>query len=79
MKAEDATNLLSDYWDEAELAAALGLSVVTIRRWRAQKKGPPVTYRGRTPFYYKPSAKTWFAAQEQPAERHHQNRRLLPA
>ena len=79
METKDAAGILADYWDEAECAAELKISPLTLKRWRPQKKGPPVTYVGRQPYYRKASVKAWVAAQERPAERQRQNRKLVPA
>jgi hypothetical protein len=75
MQTEDAAGILADYWTEAECAAELGISVLTLRRWNLQKKGPPRTYIGRTIFYRKASVRDWLAAQERPIERHSSNRK----
>ena len=75
MQGKDEAGILSDYWDEDECAAELNVAALTLKRWRPQKKGPPVTYIGRTPYYKKTSVKAWVAAQERPAERLPQNRK----
>jgi Helix-turn-helix domain len=62
-------SILSDYFDTGELAAELGVTPITVVRWRLAKKGPPVTYLGRRILYHKSSVKAWLAAQERPAER----------
>jgi len=63
------TSILADYFDTAELAAELGVTPLTVVRWRLAKKGPPITYLGRRILYKKSSVKAWLAAQERPAER----------
>jgi hypothetical protein len=57
-------DLLSDYDTPDELAASLGICTKTLDRWRLDKKGPPITYVGRKPYYHRDSAKTWLRSQE---------------
>jgi hypothetical protein len=69
MTDETQSSILAEYFDPPECAAELGVSVLTLSRWRMQKKGPPVTYMGRTILYKKSSVKAWLAAQERQIER----------
>jgi hypothetical protein len=54
--------ILEDYFTRAELAAEFGVKPSTIERWDRLRIGPPVTRKGKTPYYGKKSAKEWFAA-----------------
>ncbi len=73
------TRILDEYFDPAECAAELDVTALTLSRWRMQKKGPPVTYIGRSVFYKKSSVKAWLVAQERPAERIAASRKLITA
>jgi Helix-turn-helix domain len=79
METESAAAILADYLDEDEAATQLNVSKTTLRRWRVERKGPPVTFVGRTPYYSRKTLRAWVAAQERPAERIHQSRKFLPA
>jgi hypothetical protein len=69
MTDENQSSILAEYFDPPECATELGISALTLSRWRMQKKGPPVTYMGRTILYKKSSVKAWLAAQERQIER----------
>lgn len=56
--------LLAEYDTEAETAANLGVCVRTLRNWRRDKSGPPVTFIASRVYYYRPSTKNWLRAQE---------------
>jgi hypothetical protein len=58
---------LPDYADEEETAAALGVCVRTLRRWRADGKGPRPTLVGRRFLYKRSTTTAWLDSQEQPA------------
>ena len=60
-----APGLLDDYMEEEECAAGLGIALITLARWRAQRRGPPYTKVGRRILYHRPGTKAWVAAQEQ--------------
>jgi hypothetical protein len=60
----DAGSVLSEYMTQEELATQINKSPRTIARWRRLREGPPVTYIGRTPYYYRPSTREWLASQE---------------
>ena len=68
-RPESETPILADYFDTEALAGELGVTPLTVVRWRLAKKGPPITYLGRRILYKKSSVKAWLAAQERPAER----------
>jgi len=57
--------LLDDYLSTEQLATELGLTPLTLVRWRALGKGPPVTWIGRRLFYRKEAVQKWLLAQEQ--------------
>jgi hypothetical protein len=61
--------LLEDYLSEDEMAAELNRDVRTLKRWRTLRKGPPVTWVGKTPKYHIQSARKWLQANEQPMPR----------
>jgi hypothetical protein len=47
--------LLDDWLDEVETAAAIGVSVRTLRQWRRKGEGPPYARFGRAIKYHKPA------------------------
>ncbi len=47
----DMVSNLSGYFDEATLAAELGLTVYALRRWRQRGYGPSWAKVGRAVFY----------------------------
>ena len=51
--------LLAGYLTEAEMAAQLGKSTRTLKRWRAAGKGPPYTLNGRSVIYNIASGKAY--------------------
>jgi hypothetical protein len=52
------------YDSEEQTAAEFGVDARTLKRWRALRKGPPVTYLGRRPIYNRESKMRWLKAQE---------------
>lgn len=56
---------LSDLISEEEYAALRGVSVRTIHRDRALRKGPPFIKLGRKIFYRPEAIEAWVLAQEQ--------------
>ena len=52
------------YIPEAETAAELNLSPRTLRKWRAQGKGPAFVKIGRRVFYRDTSRDAWLRQQE---------------
>jgi len=52
------------YDSEEQTAVEFGVEPRTLKRWRAQRKGPPVTYVGRRPIYRRESKARWLKAQE---------------
>jgi hypothetical protein len=81
MTNENQSSILAEYFDPPECATALGVSALTLSRWRMRRKGPPVTYMGRTILYKKSSVRAWLAAQERQIEHPKQvaARRRLPS
>jgi predicted DNA-binding transcriptional regulator AlpA len=59
--------LLSDYLDKDEAAAALGICGRTLDRWHAINEGPPRVTMGRRILYRRSSIAAWLASREQPA------------
>jgi hypothetical protein len=64
MPADSKPPLLTDYDTEEETAANIGVCVRTLRNWRRDKAGPPITMIGRQLRYYRPSVVAWIRAQE---------------
>jgi hypothetical protein len=56
--------LLVDYAKRKDFADEIGVCQETLIRWEKDGHGPPVTYVGRTPYYYRPSAKDWLRSRE---------------
>ena len=56
--------LLDEYFSDVALATELGKKPRTIKSWRDQRVGPPVTYLGGKPFYRKESVKNWLLSRE---------------
>ncbi len=61
----DVTSVLANWMSDAELAAELDVTTVTLRRWRAQKIGPPWSKAGRRIRYHRPNIEAWLKAVEQ--------------
>jgi Helix-turn-helix domain len=58
------TRLLDDYMTVEQLAAELGVTPLTVRRWQALKSGPPITRVGRKVFYRRPAVRAWLLKRE---------------
>lgn len=71
------SGILSDYISDEELAEELRVHPRTLKAWRAKGIGPPVTWIGKKPFSYLPSAREWLRSREQrmPRERQHNQAR----
>src|SRR5262245_48948198 len=52
------------YDTEEETAAELDVTPRTLKRWRFQRIGPPVTYAGRKPIYNRQSKRRWLESRE---------------
>ena len=52
------------YSAEAKVAAELNLSLRTLRKWRAEGRGPAFTKIGRRVFYRDASRDAWLRARE---------------
>jgi hypothetical protein len=57
--------VLADYLTEDEQAAALGLTVRTLRSWRQRGEGPPFVKVGKRVFYPIAGNAAWLKANEQ--------------
>jgi len=57
------------YSTEAEVAAEFGVTPRSLKRWRAMRIGPPVTYVGRVPIYRQESKRDWLKSREMPMPR----------
>jgi hypothetical protein len=55
---------LADYWDPEGAAAYVQKTPRTLKAWRDQRIGPPVTYIGGKPYYRKDSFKRWLLSLE---------------
>ena len=60
-----ASGFLGGWISRLDLALELGLTVDTLRRWEAQRFGPPCTRIGRKVLYRRTSVQDWISAQEQ--------------
>jgi predicted DNA-binding transcriptional regulator AlpA len=70
-----AATILSDYFTEDELAAALGCTTRTLRRWHALGDGPPRTKLGGCRVLYRRGAvERWLASRESAGRRGGQRR-----
>ena len=57
-------SILSEYLSDGETAEQLHRTPRTLQRWRRSRIGPPVTWVGRDPYYFKPSLLAWLRSQE---------------
>lgn len=57
--------LLVGWISRLHLALELGLSVDTLRRWEAQRFGPPCVRAGRKVYYRRAAVEEWLEEQEQ--------------
>jgi len=57
--------LLKDYFTEDMLAAELGISARTLKRWRSLGQGPCVTFVGKRPLYSTEAIRNWLSKQQQ--------------
>lgn len=51
--------LLAGYMSPEELAVELDKSLVTLKRWRLTKRGPPFIKTGRDVLYSRESVRRW--------------------
>jgi hypothetical protein len=67
MRVQDAgpPPLLQDYHTEESLAREIGVTIRTLRRWRKERQGPPITHVGRKVVYSIEGLRRWLAANEQ--------------
>ena len=64
MASDSKPILLTDYDTEEETGALLGVSYKTMRNWRRDGIGPPVTFLGQKPYYFRASTQKWLRDQE---------------
>jgi hypothetical protein len=63
--ASNLLNPLADYFREAELAAELGTSVRSLRRWHDERVGPARTKVGRKILYSRAGVEAWLESRTQ--------------
>ena len=61
---EKTRTLLAGWISRLNLALELGLSVDTLRRWEAQRTGPPCVRAGRKVYYRRAAVEDWLEEQE---------------
>jgi predicted DNA-binding transcriptional regulator AlpA len=66
---EKPRTLLVGWISRLDLAQELDLSVETLRRWEAQRTGPPSVRAGRKVFYRRAAVEEWLEEQEHRAPR----------
>jgi phage terminase Nu1 subunit (DNA packaging protein) len=78
---QNGESILADYLTEKQLASRLGLNVRTVRQWRIERIGPPVTWVGqsRDPHYRIEAVREWLRSREQPMPRERAGRRITKA
>ena len=64
LSSKTCSGLLDDYLSLDQLAAEIGKTTRTLRSWDKEKRGPPVTLIGRSPFYHRSSVLKWLRNQE---------------
>jgi DNA-binding transcriptional MerR regulator len=68
MASDSKPAFLADYNTESEQAEQIGVTTRTLRNWRRERLGPPVTIIANRIYYYRPSTVKWFRDQEQAAK-----------
>jgi|HubBroStandDraft_4_1064222.scaffolds.fasta_scaffold26938_2 hypothetical protein len=61
---DKGSNILSDYFTKAELAAQLRRSIRSIDRWALTGDGPPSVRIGKTTLYRRESVLAWLRSRE---------------
>ena len=67
--------LLGGWISRLDLALELGVTVDTMRRWEAQRFGPPCVRAGRKVYYRRDAVHDWLQLQEVPSPRRAGGRR----
>jgi hypothetical protein len=62
---ENPRKLLVGWISRLDLALELDVSVDTLRRWEAQRTGPPCVRAGRKVYYRRGAIEDWLEEQEQ--------------
>jgi phage terminase Nu1 subunit (DNA packaging protein) len=57
-------DLLAGYLTEQQAADQLGVGLRTLRTWRRQGLGPPITYLGRRPVFRLEALRDWLRQRE---------------
>ncbi len=68
------TTFLEDFWEADQAAAYVGRKPRTLKSWRDNRVGPPVTYVGNKPYYRKESLKKWLLSLEGKPPRSHKSK-----
>jgi len=69
--------LLAGYISEIELAKQLKIGLRTLRHWRKEGIGPPITYLGRKPFFKLTSVEGWLNSRERAMPRDRTRRKSI--
>ena len=64
-----SAGLLGGWISRLDLAQELGVTVDTMRRWEAQRFGPPCVRAGRKVYYRRDAVHDWLQLQEVPSPR----------
>jgi predicted site-specific integrase-resolvase len=71
---QNAKTILDGYLTEDQQALKLGVTVRTLRKWRASGEGPAFVKAGKRVLYTDESAAAWLKAREQKPVRSAENR-----
>ncbi len=63
-EAGQGEDLLVGWMTREQLAEFLGLSVITLRHWALERRGPPFARLGRRILYRRESVAAWMREQE---------------
>jgi hypothetical protein len=69
MSSDSKPAFLINYNTEDEQAAQLGICTRTLKNWRRDRKGPPITVIAERIYYYRPSTEKWLRDLEEAGDR----------